>query len=247
LSVALGIPDVTVPIEPEDKPEIRINEPTLRNPVIKPPTNQPTTQTGRIYQSLTLLASPSAPISGQPVTLKLFGIKSDGQADELTSKASFSLARASDGSLQGNVLTPVFIGTITINASFSDTVGSRTVSANVVHSAAKLTGLQSIEIRFTGPTTVTCSASLPYKVFAIYADKTSKDVSISSTVTVSDSKLLFPGDGKILTFCSGQQASGTVTARYTEQGVTKTASATITVTPDASTPSPGGRYPYRIY
>jgi hypothetical protein len=248
LSVALGIPDITVPVEPEDKPEIRINEPTLRNPVIKPPTNQPTTQTGRVYQSLTLLASPSAPISGQAVTLKLFGIKSDGQADELTSKASFSLARSSDGSLQGNVLTPVFIGTITIHASFSDTVGSRTVSANIVHSAAKLTGLQSIEIRFTGPTTVTCSASLPYKVFAIYGDKTSKDVSISSTVTVSDSKLLFPGDGKILTFCSGQQASGTVTARYTEQGITKTSSAAITVTPDASTPSsPGGRYPYRIY
>ncbi|MCE9586418.1 FecR family protein [Candidatus Uhrbacteria bacterium] len=234
LMVALGIPDVTVPVEPnpEDKPPIRINEPTLTQPVIKAPTTQPT-QSGRVYQSLRLLPSPSAPIGGQTVTLKLFGIKSDGQSDELTAYTSFSLARLSDGSLQGNYLTPVFMGTITVNATYRDSVGSRTVSASVVHSAPKsATALQSVEIRFTGPTTVTCSASVPYKVYAIYASGVSKDVSISSTITVNDPKLLYPGDGKILTFCSGQQATGTVTARYTELGVTKTATASITVTPD---------------
>jgi hypothetical protein len=66
-------------------------------------------------------------------------------------------------------------------------------------------------------------------------------------MTVSDSKLLFPGDAKILTFCSGQQTTGSVTASYTEEGVTKTATVNITVIPDASTPSKGGRYPYMLY
>lgn len=250
LQVALGIPDITVPIEPdpEDKPEIRINEPTLRAPVIKAPTN-PTTpnQSGRVYEKLTLLASPSAPVGGQAVTLKLFGTRADGMSDDLTSKTTFALARSGDGFIQGNILTPVYIGTITINASFTDALGTRSASASVIHSAAKLpTGLQSIEIRFTGPTTVTCSASIPYKVYAIYGDKTTKDVTISAKMSVSDSKLLYPGDAKILTFCSGQQATGTVTASYTEAGAAKTASASITVVPDASTPS-APRYPYRIY
>lgn len=246
LMVALGIPDVTIPIEttPENKPVIRINEPSLKAPVITAPT-APTTQSGRVYQTLRLLPSTSAPVGGQTVTLKLFGIKSDGLSDELTGQATFSLARTSDGTLQGNYLTPIFIGNITVNAVYRDSVGSRTASATITHSTAKVsTALQSIEIRFTGPTTVTCSASVPYKVYAIYGSGVSKDVSISSTVTVSDPKLLYPGDGKILTFCSGQQATGTVTARYTEQGVTKTASAAITVVPDVQNiTKPGYRYP----
>lgn len=248
LETALGLPELTPPTiepSPEDKPPIRINEPTLRNPVIKAPT-QPN-QSTRIYQTLTLLASPSAPVGGQTVTLKLFGTKSDGMSDELTSKAVFSLSRSSDGTIQGNSLTPVFIGNIVVNATFVDAQGTRTASATVTHSAPKApTGLQSIEIRFTGPTTVTCSTSVPYKIYAVYGDKTTRDVTISAKMTVSDPKLLYPGDQKILTFCSGVQATGTVTASYTEGGVAKTAQASITVVPDASTPS-APRYPYRIY
>jgi hypothetical protein len=250
LSIALGIPDMTTPIEPDpaDKPDIRIDEPSLRAPVIK----APTTQTDRVYLNLSLLPSNSSPVGGQIVTYKLFGVKADGQSVDITSQAALSLARPSDGYLQGTVLTPVYIGNIVVNATYRDAIGSRTVSATITHSAPKVvpvTGLQSIEIRFTGPTTVTCSTSLPYKVYAIYGGGASKDVTISSRMTVSDSKLLFPGDSKILTFCSGQQATGSVTASYTEQGVTKTASANITVIPDASTPSRGGstRYPYTIY
>jgi len=250
LTVALGLPDLLIPVDinPLDKPEIKINEPSLRPPVIKPAPNAPV-QAGRPYVNLTLLPSPSAPIGNQTVTLKLFGIKADGMADDLTGKTTFTLTRSTDGYIQGNILTPIFIGTITVSASYTDDIGTRTVSGSVNHLAEKTVlpnGLQSIEIRFTGPTTVTCSASLPYKVYANYGDGTSKDVSISSTLTVSDPKLLYPGDGKVLTFCSGTQSTGSVTARYTEQGVTKAASASITVIPDASTPS-NPRYPYRIY
>lgn len=250
LSIALGIPDVNVPVEtdPNDKPDIRINEPSLRNPVIKPAPPKPETQTGRIYLNLSLLPSNSAPVNSQIVTYKLFGVKADGQSVDITPQAALSLARPSDGYLQGTVLTPVYIGNITVNATYRDSVGSRTVSATIAHSASKVvpvSGLQSLEIRFTGPTTVTCSSSLPYKIYAIYGGGASKDVTISTRMTVSDSKLLYPGDGKILTFCPGQQATGTVTASYTEQGVTKTASASITVIPDASQPTKkGGRYPY---
>jgi hypothetical protein len=251
LAEALGIPLELVPVEPNpaDKPEININEPTLRAPVIKPAPGATTTPTSRPYLTLNLLASPSSPVGNQIVTLKLFGTKADGMAEDISAKATFSLSRPSDGFLQGTILNPVFIGNIVIIASYTDVQGTRTVQTTINHLPAtqvQTNGLQSIEIRFTGPTSVTCSTSVPYKVFAMYGDKTSKDVTISAKMSVSDSKLLYPGDQKILTFCSGQQASGTVTASYTESGVTKTSSGTITVTPDASTPS-SPRYPYRIY
>lgn len=261
LSSALGIPEMTIPTitPPEEKPIIRIDEPSLQNPVIKSPVTPvpvpvpvqtpvqtPTqTQPVRIYQSLTLTPTPLAPVDGQVVTLKLFGMKSDGQSDDLTSQASFALVRASDGRLQGNLLTPIVVGTIAVSATYRDDIGTRTVLANVVHSVSKqVTAPQSIEIRFVGPTTVTCSSSLPYKVFAIYGSGVSRDVTISSSVTVSDQKLLFPGDGKILTFCAGVQATGIVTALYTEQGITRVTSASITVIPDPATPTVPQTYYY---
>lgn len=257
-----------ITIDVQDKTEVIVNEPTLQNPIIKaptkpttPPTISPTAlpttlptpielapnQPTRIYESLSILPSPLAPKDGQSVTLKMFGKKSDGTSDELTSQTLFSLARASDGVIQGNILTPKYVGNITVIATFSDAQGSRTVSVTIVHSATQMTNaLQAIEIRFIGPTTVTCSTSIPYKIYAIYGNQSSSDVTISSKISVSDTKLLYPGDQKILTFCSGVQASGAMTATYTEDGITKSAQATITVVPDAPTPSaPSNRFQYQ--
>lgn len=249
-------PEPVVEINPSEKPEITINEPTLQNPVIKaptkntatqPPQTQPTqptqaqpaiSQPVRTYEVLSLSPSPISSIGGQTVTLKLFGTKADGVTDELTAQAAFSLARSTDGTLQRNILTPSFLGSIVVNAAFVDAQGSRSVSATIFHSAPRISNeLQSIEIRFTGPTTVTCSASLPYKIIATYGDKTTNDVTISTKISVSDPKLLYPGDQKILTFCSGVQSSGVVTGAYTENGMTKSVQATITVIPDPATPS----------
>ncbi len=251
LTAALGMtPPPAVEINPADNPGINVTEPAFKPPVLKAPTTKtPTTQppVGRVYVRLSLLASPSTPIGNQAATLKLFGIRANGQAEEITSSASFYASNNSDGTMQGNIFLPILIGTINLNANYTDALGMRTVATSINHVKSGTTSkdLSSIELRFTAPTTVTCSATLPYKVFAIYGDGSSKDVTISSRVTVSDSKLLFPGDMKILTYCSGVTATGTVTASYTEQNVTKTTNATITVVPDTgSTSKPRYRYTY---
>ncbi len=265
VSSILGLVEAPVPvpapieIAPENKPIIRINEPSIQNPVLRPPTTNPKPaptpapapapapvtppQVVRDYETLSLVATPSVSIGSQTMKIKLFGTKADGQVDDLTSQSTFALANPTDGQLQGTIVMPILVGTITIHGSFRDAVGTRTVSTSITHSQPKQAiTLQSIEIRLMSPTTVTCSASLPYKVFAIDGAGGEKDVTIFSTVSVSDQTLLFASNGSIMTFCAGQQTPGIVTAHYTELGVTKTASVTITVVPDPATPNKPSYY-----
>lgn len=238
--------------DPSDKTEIRIDEPTLNLPQLKPapkpapaPTTAPTT---RLYQRLQLLASPSTVAVGQPVKLSLYGVKADGQAEEITSQAVFVLSNPSSGTLTSNIFTPSVEGTAGINAAFKDAQGSRTASASVtVKNQQQIQGVQlkSIAFQLTSPTTLACGGSIPFKIMGTYTDGTTKDVTIQSKFTVSDSKLLFAEQGKIMTFCpSTAEATGTVTASVTENGITKTATISVTVLRDPNSGSSGGRYRY---
>ncbi|MCC7523040.1 hypothetical protein IT407_04585, partial [Candidatus Uhrbacteria bacterium] len=253
LADAFGIsPEGTDPsADPSDKTEIRIDEPTLNRPLLKPapkPSPAPTTApTTRVYQRLQLLASPSTVAVGQPVKLSLYGVKADGQAEEITSQAVFVLANPSSGSLTSSIFTPSIEGTATISAAYKDAQGTRSASASVTVKNQQIQGVQlkSIAFQLTSPTTLACGGTVPFKIMGTYTDGKTKDVTIQSKFTVSDSKLLFAEQGKILTFCpSTAEATGTVTASVTENGITKTATISITVLRDPNSGSGGYRYRY---
>ncbi len=219
------IPDVAKP-----KPAV------IKPPTTKPAPTQPTQPTVTTYQRLSLLASPSIAEVGQSVRLTLYGITPEGRSDDLTARAVFSNALPADGSFSGNYFKPAKVGTIKLNASFTDQSGTRIATASISATAAKAPtagSLQRISLAFTGPTTLPCNSRSPFKVIATYADGKTQDVTMLSKFTVSDSKIIMVSDGAVSTGCVGQQTTATMTASYTEGGVTKTASAVITLTPDA--------------
>lgn len=253
LADAFGIsPEGSDPsTDSSNKTEIRIDEPTLNRPVLKPapkPAPAPTTApTSRIYLRLQLLASPSTVAVGQPVKLSLYGVKADGQAEDITSQAIFVLANPSSGSLTSSIFTPSVEGTASINAAYKDAQGTRTASASVTVKNQQIQGVQlkSIAYQTTSPTTLACGGTVPFKIMGTYTDGKTKDVTIQSKFSVSDSKLLFAEQGKIMTFCpSTAEATGTVTASVTENGITKTAVISITVLRDPNSGSGGYRYRY---
>lgn len=222
---------------------------TPKPSVIKPPTQPaPTTPPAdAVYNRLTLLASPSMIDLGQTVRLTLFGITTDGRSDDITSRATFVSA---NGTVSGTLFKPTKTGTAVVNAMYTDSSGTRIASASVTVNvpkiqAATLTGLA---ISFTGPTTLPCSGRSPFKVIATYADGRTQDVTMLSRFTVSDPKIIFASDGVVQTFCAATKTTATLTASYTENQVTKTASAVITLDPDPRPSTSGGsggtRYPY---
>ncbi|MCK9361541.1 FecR family protein [Patescibacteria group bacterium] len=244
------------PPTPEPAPEIlqgaQIPDPTKpKPPVIKPPTTPTTQPTAAVYQRLVLLASPSIVELGQTVRLTLFGVTAEGQSDDLTSRAAFSTGSSADGSFSGNYFRPAKLGTVKVNAAYTDQNGTRATGVSITvnpASAPATTGLQRISIAFTGPTTLPCNGRSPFKVIATYADGKTQDVTMLSKFTVSDSKIIFVSDGVVTTFCVAQATTATMGASYTEGSVTKTASAVITLDPEPPPATSGGgggtRYPY---
>lgn len=203
-----------------------------------------------VYARFTLLASPSIADVGVPVRLSLYGITSEGRADDLTPSATFFSSRSGDGSVSGNLFTPAFAGTITLTGTYADRDGLKSASAviTVRTSTPQDAGLQSVRLSFTGPTTLPCSGRSSFKVFATYGDGKTQDVTMLARLTISDSKLIYANnDGTLMTFCAAETSTATLTADYTEGQVTRSGSAQVTVEPE---PPPttggqdGGRYPY---
>jgi len=209
---------------------------TVKRPpaVIKPaPTTNVPVQPPVGYQRYQLLASPSSVTVGQVVKLTMFGITATGQADDVSGRTSFSTASAQSGAFAGNMFTPATVGTITLNG----TVDGKTASASITVTKATTvtgTGLQSIALQFTGPTIMGCSAYNTFKVMASYANGKTADVTMLSKVTVSDPKLIYVNSGTLMSFCTVDVATASVNASYTENQVTKTTAADVTVAKDPS-------------
>jgi hypothetical protein len=208
---------------------------TVKKPpqVIKPSPTTGTTQPVS-YVRYQLLAAPSTLTVGQVVKLTMFGITATGQADDLTARASFTSAPVS-GSFSGATFTPSTEGTIV----FTGTVDGHSATASVVvgKAAPTGTGLQSITIQLTGPAIMGCSAYNTFKVIATYATGKTADVTMLSNVSVTDPKLLYVNDGTLMSFCTVDTAIANITASYTENQVTKTASQPIEVAKDPSSAS----------
>ncbi len=222
--------EVPQPTQGTQIPDVAKPTPT----VIKPaPTTQSTVTT---YQRYTLLPSNSQPSVGQPVRLSMFGTTASGQTDDLTAKTIFSVAMGGQGSLSGNVFTPSVAGTIKLNGVFTDPGGAHAASASITVKTVTqtpVTGYQSLSIVFSGATTLACSGRSTFKVYANYGDGTRKDVTLMSSISVSDPKLIYANnDGVLMSFCAAIETTATLNATYREGQISKSASATITVTPE---------------
>lgn len=226
--------DVPQPVQGTQIPDTAKPQPSVLKPAYKA-TSLPS------YQRLVLLADVIQPLVGQKVKLTLFGVTAAGQTDDLTARALFSAGRSGDGYFSGNIFTPVVAGSMTLNARFTDNSGTRTASTVITARASSqpVTGLKSISIQFTGPTTLACSGRAPFKIFALDENGSSKDVTLLSAFAVSNPNLIFASDGAVLSFCAAKLSTATLTATYTENKVTRTASAVITVDPGAP-PATGG-------
>ncbi len=215
-----------VPVTPTSKPTVRLNEPTLNPPVIQ---QAPLT---RLYQRIQLLASPTTIVLGSTVTLSMFGIQADGQAVDITSQTGFS---SSGGSISGAVFTPSVVGAVTVTGSFTDDQGTRTASAVVtVNKTAVPQGvyLKSVSVTLTGPSSVACGVTFPFKVMGTYSDGSVKDVTIMAKTSSSDPKMLYVGAGTASSSCpSDPQITVYINASVTDK-MTQTGSTPITIMRD---------------
>jgi hypothetical protein len=232
-------------------PGTQIPDPAQKPPVILKPESTSTgpnpiqipVPTTVVYGRYQLTASPSSVSVGQAVALNMFGITSAGQADDLTSRTSFSVL-PQFGTVAGNIFLPSSAGSVTVYG----TVDGNTASASVTvgkPTAPVSTGLQSIALQFTGPTIMGCSAYNSYKVIAIYGTGKTADVTMLSKVSVTDPALIYVNsDGTLMSFCTVDVAQADVLASYTENQVTKNTSQTITVARDPASVSKNTRYFY---
>lgn len=239
----LTVPPITT--KPGTKPTAQPSQPSQPTQPSSQPTQpspaQPTAQP--VYAKVTLFATPTTVNIGNRVSLRMMATRPDGTSEDVTGRTSFSAGRPTDGSVSENIFIPSQAGSPTLFGVLMDNGVSQVASTvvNVGKGAAAKT-FTSIALRVP-ITSAPCNTRLSYTVIANYADGTSQDVTISSSMSVSDPKiLLFSGD-QLFTGCSNVQTTASLFASYTENGVNKTASQAITVIPDQNTgPSkPGGR------
>ncbi|MEI7511874.1 MAG: FecR family protein [Candidatus Uhrbacteria bacterium] len=225
----IPVPDVPPPAGIQIPDPVK-RPPALLKPVLTAPVTAPVITKPVGYQRYQLLASPSSIVIGQSVKLSMFGITATGQADDLTSRTSFSAA-ANSGTMSGNIFTPSVAGTISISGSVDGKIASASITVTKTAPVVG-TALKGLAFQFTGPTVMGCSAYTAFKVIASYTDGKTADVTMLSKLSVTDPKLIYVGTGSVMSFCTVDVAKANVIASYTENQVTKSASEVITVTKD---------------
>ncbi len=200
-------------------------------------------EASRRFNAFQFYATPIKARVEEPVRLSLYGITPDGVAINITSEADFTIVEPISGEIQENYFFPSETGTVTLQAAIfeEEKVRKLTIQVIVEGEASLKTGIQDVQFEFQGPTDLSCSASVPFKVVAHYSDGGTKDVTIMSKKSVSNPNIIHVQDDKVLTYCPPETASAEVYATYEEGGQRFTAVGTITVTrePDPVRGTPG--------
>lgn len=234
----LTVPPITT--KPGTKSTAQPSQPT--QPSSQPTQPSPTQPTAQpVYAKVTLFATPSTVNIGNRVSLRMMATRPDGTSEDVTSRTTFSAGRPTDGSVSGNIFVPSQAGSPTLFGVLMDNGVSQVASTvvNVGKGAAAKT-FTSITLRVP-ITSAPCNTRLSYAVIANYADGTSQDVTVAASMSVSDPKILIFSSDQLFTGCPNIQTTASLLASYSENGVTKTSSQAITVTPDpAANNSRGG-------
>lgn len=176
--------------------------------------------------SIKLTALPNPVVAGQAAVLRVIGQRADGSVVDLTPRAYFSL-KGNAGSLDGATYYSAVAGLVTLEATVSDYGVVKTDSVVLeTKEAVKLVG---IEIMPQGRTTVEAGSQVPLTVTARYSNNQSKIITDKVIWSTSDKNIGSAANGMFTAWIAGQ-GQVIITAAYTEEGATKTASIAFTVT-----------------
>lgn len=213
--------------------------PQIENPVptTTPPTptssREPPVLTQSPLTSLTLAAQPNPVIVGSMAQLRVTGTRADGSTEDLTSRASFLLSN-SLGTLNGPTYTATQSGSVVVQASVVEY--GLTVQAQTTLQVTDAVVLSKIDVVPQGSTTVSPGQTVPVVVTATYTNGFTAIVTSQATWVTSDANIGSVTNGIFTAWVNGQ-GSVTITASYTEGGITKTANLPFTVTPPTSNPT----------
>ncbi|MEO5927611.1 MAG: FecR family protein [Patescibacteria group bacterium] len=194
-------------------------------PTTPPPTTPPPTAIDGPFDHITLSAQPNPVAAGSNTSLHVTGVKSDGKTVDLTTHATFSLV-GNLGSLNGPTYHATQAGSVTINASVNDN-GSVKTASTVIQINAPVT-LVRIDVIPQGSTSVRPGMKVGLVVNAVYSSGLSSPVTASVVWQTSNAAVGSAAGG---TFTAQPNGNGpvTITATYTESGVTKTGTADFIV------------------
>jgi hypothetical protein len=191
-----------------------------------------------------LKATPSTGLLvGDTAVLELSATCSDGVSKMVTADAVFAPVVTSQGVVNGNVFMSAVTGTIMLTGTVNDhgVLKQAQTTIVVVDPIAPRVSLLRIDVGATGPTSLTTGQNVPLTAQAVYSDGKVMDIVYQCVWSTSNSQLgsviaqrfyAFTGSGLVDAICTFTDAS---------LGVTKSGSASFTVTLDPSlTPSGGG-------
>ncbi|MEK7116288.1 MAG: hypothetical protein AAB879_02755, partial [Patescibacteria group bacterium] len=197
------------------------------------PLSAPTSSSARpltpaFVERISLSANPNPATTSQIVHLLVTGTRADGSSVDLTAQSTFEKFGGL-GTLNGPTYASDIAGSVTVRAQSIDHGQTLTSSITIEVKAAPRT-LKSIDLVALGPTTIAPGDSVGFRIVANYSDGRTQDVSTASTFILSVPAL---GNMSGSTFQSAQQtppaAIETVTARYSELGVTVTSFVDVTI------------------
>ncbi|MDD2786058.1 MAG: FecR domain-containing protein [Patescibacteria group bacterium] len=162
-----------------------------------------------------LMAQPSPANVGDRVKLFVNGYKVDGSFVDVTDRANFGLV-GNLGTISGSTYVASAAGSVTINATVVDS--GQTLIAGTPLSINQGVILSSISIS-PASGSINIGGSLPLTVVANYSNGFSKDVSSSVAWSVSNALARMAGASLVAGATPG---AVTVTASYSDLGVTKT-------------------------
>lgn len=213
-----------------------------------PPEEQPAREAGDLVPTSTGAIPPTAPVgtpsatspitrivvSAQPNPIEVGGTsqmtvtayREDGTTGNVTGQATYAVL-GSIGYLAGSVYHGDSPGSVTVEASVTDGGSTLSGQTTVTTNAPQIT-LLSLQVIPQGSTTVLAGSILPLVAEATYSDNSKKIVTGVSAWSVSDTAVGSVDGG---TFFAASKGTGTVrvTATYSERGVTRSHSATLTV------------------
>lgn len=190
-------------------------------PVPTTPTSTPTTPTPQAlgpFDHITVTAQPNPVASGSDAALRVIGTKMDGSTVDVTSHATFSLV-GNLGSLNGPIYHATQAGSVTVNASVTDSGVTKTASMVIqVNDAVKLVRLDVVP---QGSTSVRGGMKVGLIATATYSSGLTANVTTKVTWQSSNPSV---GTAAGAQFTASANGNGpvTITGSYTEGGVTKT-------------------------
>jgi len=171
-------------------------------------------------------------IVGGKQSFQLTEIFSNGSSQDQTANTTFTVSDSSIATMQGNVLTAIAPGTVTVTAAYDSTSDTAMITVNAV--PVITTGI--VLSPKTGQLIV--GGTQNFQLVENLSDGTSRDQTANATFTVSDPTIATMQNNKLTAI-----APGTVTVTGIHGNMSDTATITVNPLPIVPNPTPEPVYP----